>query len=142
MKHGLLSKEVLLRDEKAEELEELGKRIRSELLPANEIELIMVEKIVAYTWRLKRALRIESQMIDYQRSDGVYFEGGKMKELGAAFSWEFTNYDSYGKFIRYLSSIERGIFRALHELQRLQAKRNGEQVPLPTMVDVDVNTKE
>lgn len=35
--------------------------------------------------------------------------------------------------------LERGIYKALHELERLQAKRNGENVPLPIALDVDVS---
>ena len=40
---------------------------------------------------------------------------------------------------RYESTLERGLFKALHELQRLQAARQGEAVPLPEAVDIDVN---
>ena len=43
---------------------------------------------------------------------------------------------------RYESTLERGLFKALHELQRLQAERQGESVPLPETVDVDVSVSE
>ena len=37
---------------------------------------------------------------------------------------------------RYENTLERGLFKALHELQRLQAERQGDAVPLPEAVDV------
>jgi len=40
---------------------------------------------------------------------------------------------------RYETSIERGLYRALHELQRLQAARRGEAVAAPVAVDVCVD---
>ena len=40
---------------------------------------------------------------------------------------------------RYESTLERGLFKALHELQRLQAERQGDAVPLPEAVDVEVS---
>jgi hypothetical protein len=43
---------------------------------------------------------------------------------------------------RYESTLERGLFKALHELQRLQAERQGQAVPLPEAVDVEVSMSE
>ena len=35
--------------------------------------------------------------------------------------------------------LVRSIYKALHELERLQARRRGEQVPPPLALDVDVS---
>jgi len=40
---------------------------------------------------------------------------------------------------RYESHLERSLYRALHELQRLQAARSGGTFPLPLAVDLDVS---
>jgi hypothetical protein len=40
---------------------------------------------------------------------------------------------------RYEVTLERGFYKAFHELQRLQAVRGGQAVPLPAVVDVDVS---
>jgi hypothetical protein len=45
---------------------------------------------------------------------------------------------SLEKLSRYETSIERSFYKALHELQRLQAARKGEAVPLSVAVDIDV----
>lgn len=44
------------------------------------------------------------------------------------------------KVIRYEGHLSRQLHRDLHELQRLQAARQGHRVPVPVVVDVDVAT--
>ncbi len=41
--------------------------------------------------------------------------------------------------IRYESSLDRSLFRAMHELQRLQAARAGRPVPPPAVLEVNLN---
>jgi hypothetical protein len=43
---------------------------------------------------------------------------------------------------RYETMLERSVFRTLHELQRLQNKRQGDNVLCPVALDVDVSTGE
>ena len=47
--------------------------------------------------------------------------------------------DVIGKLHRYEAHIERGLYRALHELQRLQATRQGQAVPAPMALDITLN---
>src|ERR1019366_10064533 len=42
-------------------------------------------------------------------------------------------------FQRYESTFAYRLFRTLHELERLQRMRQGERLPAPIMVDVDVH---
>lgn len=58
--------------------------------------------------------------------------------LGAAFLRDAKEADAFSKLSRYETTIERTLYRALHELERLQAVRKGVRVPPPTAVDVDV----
>ncbi len=116
IKHGLLSKEVLLEGEDEKTLIEVGKKLRTELEPQTELELVLVDRITANIWRLKRVMQMEREMIDDDRKNSF---GSGVKTLGQALSYDFANNDTYGKLIRYESSIERGIYKALHELQRL-----------------------
>jgi len=43
------------------------------------------------------------------------------------------------KLTRYETALERSMYRALHELQRIQAARMGEKPPIPIAVDVDIS---
>ena len=47
-----------------------------------------------------------------------------------------------GVLSRYEVTLERSLYKALHELQRLQAARDGQAVPLPVVVDVDVSVSD
>ena len=140
IKHGLLSKEVLLEGEDEKVLIEIGKRLRYELDPQTELELVLVDRITANVWRLRRVMQIEREMMDDDRFTTDYLGKTTEKNLGEALSYDFSNYDTYGKLIRYETSIEKGIFKALHELQRLQAARNGEKVLPPVAIDVEVSS--
>lgn len=142
LKHGLLSSVILLPEENETDLVDLGRKLRSELKPVGEVELALVDRIASNLWRLRRALKAEKEMMVEDCTPSGIFDDKEPKTLGKAFSADFTNSDTYGKFIRYEASIERGFYRALHELQRLQASRNGQSVPAPVAIDVDVSNKE
>src|SRR5829696_2675075 len=60
MKHGLLSKEVLLPGEDEEALRELDERLRDELQPAGALEDLLVDRITSALWRLRRLGRVEA----------------------------------------------------------------------------------
>ena len=47
--------------------------------------------------------------------------------------------DVLEKVARYENSLERSLFRNLHELQKLQAARSGVAVTLPVALDVDLH---
>jgi hypothetical protein len=47
--------------------------------------------------------------------------------------------DGEGKVLRYENHLSRQLYQALHELQRLQAARDGQPVPPPAVVEVGVN---
>lgn len=136
LKHGLLSEKVLLEGENEESLIELGKRLRQEFNPASELEVIMVDRITANTWRLRRVMQVEKEMVESDCSGGRFGSSLSQKNQGEAFA---SNRDSYDKLVRYETSIERGIYKALHELQRIQAARRGEKLPAPVAIDIDVS---
>jgi len=139
MKHGILSKEVTLPGEEDALLIDMGKTLRKELAPQSEIEHILVDRIIANSWRLKRVLRIEREMMENDRTSESWNGEKRIKTLGEALHYNFVNKDTYGKLIRYETSIERGIYKALHELQRIQSARNGESPTVPMAIDIDIS---
>lgn len=138
LKHGILSEEVLLNGEKRKDLEELGRRLRQELAPQGELEIILVDRIISSIWRLKRTLKVESAVMSWEYEKGLHdYEGRPADERLACRRMFFGNDNEM--IIRYETTIERQIYRALHELIRLQGARKGEKPPAPIAVDVDVN---
>jgi hypothetical protein len=60
--------------------------------------------------------------------------------LGRAFMRDANGANAFSKLSRYETPIERSFYRALHELQRLQAARRANMnVTPPVAVDVDVS---
>lgn len=55
------------------------------------------------------------------------------------FNADAKDSDTFSKLARYETALERSLYKALHEFQRLQAARNGQPVPIPEAVDVDVS---
>ena len=60
LKHGLLSKETLLPGEDREALTELGDILTTELQPIGMLENLLVARITAAIWRLRRLGRVEA----------------------------------------------------------------------------------
>jgi hypothetical protein len=141
LRHGLLSKEIVLATENASDLLDLEKRMRADLNPVGELEYILVDRIVSSLWRLRRAMAIERAAMSYQRNHKDAFDlpflstSPEQKEDEQIKAMIFN--EDFDKLIRYENSLERSIYRALHELQRLQAARNGERPPAPIAIDIE-----
>ena len=58
-----------------------------------------------------------------------------MKKLG-----NIPSKDELDRLLRYEGSIERQLYKALNQLERMQRLRAGDDVPPPVELDVDVNT--
>src|SRR5262245_36773631 len=150
LKHGLLSQQVVLPGEDHEALQDLRERFYGALEPSGDLEVFLADRVVAAAWRLRRAHGIERDMMDADLAAKasledliLYGEGDDRRStLGAAFARAVAEDDTYGKFARYEAHIERGLYRALHELQRLQAARAGVLHSPPAVLDVDLAISE
>lgn len=142
LKHGLLSKAVLLESEDAKTLDELTTDMRTEFTPQGPLEEILVDRIASCYWRLRRAVWVEKNAMDwYEEDEDAFVVIPETDEQMARKRIKNTlGNDSIEKVLRYETAIERSMFRALHELERLQAKRNGKDTPIPAVVDVTVDS--
>ncbi len=60
--------------------------------------------------------------------------------LGRTFARDADSANAFSKLSRYEAAIERGLYKALHELQCLQAAgATTGSVPPPVAVDVDIS---
>lgn len=114
-------------------------------MPVGALEGFLADKIVSDMWRMRRALEVERRgaVVAQERvkhtylGDSVY--GSKIGLEAAIDSAHLTDADSE-KITRYFTTIERSLFRTLHEFQRLQAARNGQEVPIPGVLDVTMSS--
>jgi hypothetical protein len=176
-------------------LRELGQSLRAELQPVGELESLLVDRIIASYWRLRRLGRVEAGIFAWDlygdlarraheedsshtkppiRIDVVYDDDSRRPErivppekdqetrskaqeieakqeieamqdaetptLGLTFIRDANGANAFSKLSRYEAAIERSLYKALHELQRLQAARraDGDATP-PVAIDVDVS---
>jgi len=146
--HGLLCEKVRI-GEFPDEIREVFEAFRDVILdrlePAGEVERMLAERVVAGAWRLRRVGHIEGLLtrremeeINNDRELGLMLtDNGPATDLALAVSRLFTR-GCYDQLSRYEARIERGMYKAMHELQRLQARRRGEAVPPPVAMDVQV----
>jgi hypothetical protein len=182
LRHGLLSRDAVVPGEDEAVFTGLGERLRDELQPVGELENMLVERIIAARWRLRRLGRVEAgifawehyeelaerarrelpahekrildgdimmdgttTMEDQQRRREDLSKAEEMKAkqdteiatLGRAFIRDADGANAFPKLSRYEMSIERSLYKALHELRHCQADRRAKDIVAPP-VAVDV----
>ena len=139
LKHGLLSKQLILESENAGDLATLHDDISEDLKPVGTMEEMLVDQIVSGYWRLKRLYTVETKSMDWYANDNGGFtiisESEEQQERKSV--RDMLNNQTIEVILRYQATIERSIYRAYHELERLQAKRNNQKVPLPVSIDFE-----
>jgi hypothetical protein len=151
VKHGLLSKEVLIEGEDEKTLRELERNIRAAIQPVGELELLLADRIIANIWRLRRAMKVERNTMEWQKNYQDPFDSQTVNKLSIGIegmlnpqksrekTMSMIANQSTEKILRYETTIERGIYKALHELQRIQAARAGDKPFAPLAIDLDVS---
>jgi hypothetical protein len=118
LRHGLLARCVLMRDESPEAFQALLDQHLARLDPADGIELGMVEEMAASFWRLRRAWALESRLLDNEVD--AQTEGDRRDRMAAAFS-SLAARPALGLMHRYETRLHLVYQRALHNLLLLRA---------------------
>lgn len=125
MKHGIYSEMTLVDGESEDELLAIGSRLRQQLAPEGELEVMLADKVVSTAWRLRRIVGVEAAMYDNAESNRLVFDRYRAEGIV--------------RLGRHEAHLERCLYRALHELERRQAARKGQIVPVPTALDLVVS---
>jgi hypothetical protein len=119
VKHGLLNKRLAFIDSEGNRaFVHLLASLSEDLRPQGALEEILVEKIAMGYWRLHVALGYE---VNFARFHEVFLE-------------------SIDRLSRYSTSIQRQLTQDMNQLERLQRQREGEFVPAPISVDMNINS--
>lgn len=130
LRHGLTAQTLMvIPGEAAGELQALADRMRATLAPEGELEERLVERVVGLMWRLRRVGRVEGEVLRSRGAEAWGWRAERSVELMVTIA-------------RYETSLDRALYAALHELQRLQAARAGEPVRAPAALDVTVTAGE
>ena len=144
LKHGILSQEVLIEGEDENTLKSLSEALIDELKPVGPIEEMLVDRIISSLWRLRRSVNAEKNTMEYIKNDGFIlagidglFDEKQDKRIKVK---NMLTHEGVETILRYETTIERSLLKALHELERIQARRNGKDIPLPSVVDVNIDS--
>lgn len=115
-KHGILSTEDIVAGESADLYTAFREAMLEDLKPEGALEGLLVEKIVNYSWRLRRAIRAETSLFQV----GLALPN-EMKSLDHFF--DGLDAAKLQNLSRYEAAISKGLYRALTELRRSQSSR-------------------
>lgn len=129
-RHGLLAKGVTPLDQAA--YDALAGQLIAHLQPEGALERWLVEQIALLMVRLNRAVQIEQELLNVDMADNRLFR--QPCTLNAA-----NIRIVHGSVGRYETALENRLYRAMHELERMQRARRGEHVPAPAAGDLTVH---
>lgn len=127
LKHGLLARHAIIRDDPAEDrdaFDELLNQLTAEYQPVGPTQRLLVERIAVCYWRLRRALRYEADCVHNDRVVG--------RGCGPHEGLIYTKYDAAGsrgvlpvgpdfdRLIRYETMIDRQLNRLMAHLDHLR----------------------
>jgi hypothetical protein len=118
IKHGLLSKQLVLEEGETRGFNKLARLIIQELDPQNALESIMAEQVVIQYWRLKRFLQLENELIFYAGKPKSNLD--KDQDYISLFNDFLRRNDSLELVSRYNASILKSFYRAINEYKALK----------------------
>jgi hypothetical protein len=146
VKHGLFAKEAVISGEDQAYYDALHDEILAELAPSGVMETLLAERVVSLTWRLKRAVRFENQLIEVlieqeelrmqeqKRYEPAVSERlrkfkDKLKKpdpgliLGRVIERDYSYKPKIDRLVLYERRIENSLFRTIKELDRRKLAR-------------------
>ena len=145
VKHGLCANKNVIRSESIEEYNIFKENMIADLSPFGAMELVMADRIVSLSWRLKRAEHfqnavtealIENDLFSYlggwDRSL-IYEAENQMKAgdasfiLGIAVSRDFAKSRTLDLLLSYERRIESSLYNAAAEFRKMQKRRKDKQ---------------
>lgn len=129
--HGLTSAQVILPGETREQYDQFCARFIREIAPQGPAEELLVERLVACAWRLRRLGRIEAEILQFLYDQNlvgrIEQHAGRVPRpttrLGANVHYSATHGPSFTNLHRYEAQLERSVFSALTQLRQLQQDR-------------------
>lgn len=150
VKHGAYSEALTMLMEEPEGFTKLRAGMVDSLHPVGPLEENLVDRMSSLWWRMERTKMVANQdlrmgarnrlkgTLRTMMSESDPFEEAATKDrdecrfLGA---WDFDRQD---RLLRHEVSLEKSFFRVAHELERLQAHREGGFVSSPLVGDLNI----
>lgn len=121
IKHGLLSKQVIINPSENRPFNKIAKKLIAELQPESALEMVMAEEVIINYWRLRRYLKLENELF-------IFISKPKFGLDSGDFMNEFTSFmrknPSLDVLNRYNTTIFKQFYRSLHEYQNMKLNNN------------------
>jgi hypothetical protein len=134
IRHGLLSGSLVLEDESPEGFQALLAQHLARFQPADDLELGLVEEMVAACWRMRRSWAIETHMLDTVAAADPAAAGTALDRITAAFK-SLAESAALPLMHRYETRLHMVYQRALHNLMLLRAAIPNEPSFVPERCD-------
>ena len=144
--HGLtVTRHDVITSESRADFDLYREQVLAELAPVSPMESMLAERIVTLSWRLKRAGRIQNQVIDALNADNISNPLTRLTQsllfkrlgtpqagpstslpdlaLGRMAIKDFTNARVLDRLLMYERRIEHSLYKTILELQRLHLIR-------------------
>jgi hypothetical protein len=125
IKHGLLSKELVLGWEDEKEFNKLMNALLAEHRPEGATEMLLVEQMAVSLWKMSRLTGMESAVMTRQLDAHLTasFNTGKTSAEKFLFALSRSLPTNLQVLMNYESLLNKGFYRALSTLMNLQKKR-------------------
>ena len=141
LKHGLCANKNVIRTESQEEYNLFRDEMIADIAPAGAMELMLAERIVSLSWRLKRAEHFQNAVIEALIESGLHesvlswpsdssYRARKEAEtgnidivLGIVVNKDFANHKTLENLLAYEHRIESSLYKAIAELKKMQQLR-------------------
>jgi len=142
IKHGSYSEAVPVLGEDPGDFEVLHDGIGKSLLPVGPLEEALVDRLARLWWRIQRVGRAEREGLRscLERELRRCNVERATNSTQLAYFLNMTVGDSHHaeRLQRHEAQLERSFFRILHELERLQARRMGQGIIPPLVLDMSI----
>jgi hypothetical protein len=148
-KHGLFAQENVVIPENQAQFDALREEMLADLAPVGAMEAILAERIVSLTWRLKRAARMQDEVIDVKIRSEINSSKPLLSKslmtgqpsrlsrntkrcyddlaLGLVTKWDFAGDRVLERLSMYERRFEASLFKTMAELKKLQVARKRDQ---------------
>lgn len=130
LKHGILSKDLVLATEENADFQQLLKGLVDAHQPDGATEIILVEKMAIALWKMKRLIRVETARINVSITQAIRSPLNRVREISSDDLNQHAMAINAEQLMKYQSLLEGQYYRALNTLLTLQEMNK-------TVVNVD-----
>ncbi len=124
-----LARKLLIKGESWREFEKMRAKVLSEIGPQTEIENILCEKIISATWKMRRAMIVEKNLLN--KENEITFEEKHPDPWSPPGRKRIRNIDRVNmqspevqNLLQYQIELEKALQKALERLRRLRSDQN------------------